>query len=113
MAAMDWNDKLAVMANLSFHFQHPIPHVRVHRKRLQLARSEIDEASVVAESSVPEEASEHRQSVIRQGLIYERLLLIQRLDGTAGRKPVFAIERGVDDFGKQMRHGRQAQSFCV
>jgi len=47
MVAIDWNDKLAVMANLSFQFQQPGKLVLINQKRRHAPGSGVIKAAVI------------------------------------------------------------------
>jgi hypothetical protein len=57
------------------------------------------------ELTVPEESGKHRESLIRERLIDERLLPLKRLYGTAGGKVIGAVKKRCDNLGKQFRNG--------
>src|SRR5258708_8505961 len=59
-----------------------------------------------AETKQPGQQS---KCVISQRLVNEWLLTLQRLNRAAGRKLVFLVQFGIDDFGEEFRHGRQPQ----
>ena len=57
------------------------------------------------ELAVPEETRKHRQRVIGEGLIDERLLPLKRLYGTAGGEIIGTVKKRCDNLGKQFRNG--------
>jgi hypothetical protein len=46
--------------------------------------------------AMPKETRKHRESLIRERLIDERLLPLKRLYGTAGRKVICAVKKWCD-----------------
>jgi hypothetical protein len=71
-------------------------------------------SAVMRELAVPEETRKHRQRVIGQGLIDERLLPLKRLYGTAGGEIIGAVKKRCDNLGKQFRNcGKPARRFAI
>jgi len=64
--------------------------------------------------AVPEESSQHREGLIREGLIDEWLLPLKRFNGTARWKVVRIVEKRRDDLREQFGNGgKPARSFAI
>ena len=57
--------------------------------------------------AVPKESRQHRESLICERLIDERLLPLKRFNGTARRKLVRIVEKRRDDLREQFSNGRK------
>ena len=63
---------------------------------------------------MPKETRKHRQSLICERLIDERLLPLKRLYGTAGGKVICAVKKWRNNLGKQFRNGgKPARRFAI
>jgi hypothetical protein len=60
-------------------------------------------SAVTRDLAVPKESRQHRESLICERLIDERLLPLKRFNGTARWKVVRIIEKRRDDLGEQFR----------
>jgi len=66
------------------------------------------------EFAVPEKSGQHRESLICERLIDERLLPLKGLNGTARRKVVRIVEKRRDDLWEQFRNGgKPARRFAI
>ena len=64
--------------------------------------------------AVPEESRQHRESLICERLIDERLLPLKRLNGTARWKVIRIVKKRRDNLGKQFRNsGKPARRFAI
>jgi len=64
--------------------------------------------------AVPKESRQHRESLICERLIDERLLPLKRFNGTARWKVVCIVEKRRDDLREQFRNGgKPARRFEV
>ena len=62
--------------------------------------------------AVPKESRQHRESLICERLIDERLLPFKRFNGTAHWKVVRIVEKRRDDLGEQSATVGACQAFC-
>jgi len=60
--------------------------------------------------AMSKETRKHRESLIRERLIDERLLPLKRLYGTAGGQVICAVKKWCDNLGKQFRNGGKPAS---
>src|SRR5487761_884252 len=110
MAAMDWNDKLAVMANLSFQFHRSGPQSRIDWQRTRMASPRVEECAVIAELAVAKELSQHRKRARREDRVDEWLLPVQCLNCGATRERIFS---GIGIHNLRIQLAYCAQALCL